>query len=86
MAEITIKIKSIYNFRTIGAQVRSRMQLLGDGEKNSKFFINLEKSRQNKNMITSLKTSAKKETNNELILNEITRYYKKSILRHQIKC
>jgi len=37
--------------------------------------MNLEKPRQNKKLITSLKKGNNKITNNELILNEIKDYY-----------
>ena len=66
----------MYDFKTTGAQIQSRVQLLEEGEKNSKYCMNLEKSRQNKTLITSLKKDNNKITNIELILFELKDYYK----------
>ena len=66
----------MHDFKTTGAQIQSRVQLLEEGEKNSKYFMNLEKSRQNKTLITSLKKDNNKITNIELILFELKDYYK----------
>lgn len=41
-------IKEIYNFKANGAFVRSRLQFMEEGERNSKFFLSQEKSRQNR--------------------------------------
>ena len=44
LAEIENEVERMYDFKTTGAQIRSRVQLLEEGEKNSKCFMNLEKS------------------------------------------
>ena len=46
MNELEFKISHLYDFKAKGAQIRSRIQVLEDGEKNTKYFVNLEKSRQ----------------------------------------
>ena len=76
LAEIENEVERMYDFKTTGAQIQSRVQLLEEGEKNSKCFMNLEKSRQNKTLITSLKKDNNKITNIELILFELKDYYK----------
>ena len=42
------EIQQIYNERASGAQIRSRVTLIEENEKCSKYFVNLEKSRQSK--------------------------------------
>ena len=45
----------MYIDKTKGAQIRSRIKWFEEGEKNTKFFLGLEKSRQTKKTITALK-------------------------------
>ena len=53
----TIKqtIENLYINKAKGAQIRSRVKWTEEGEKNSKFFLGLEKSRQMKKTISALK-------------------------------
>ena len=70
-AEIENEVERIYDFKTTGAQIRSRVQLLEEGEQKSKYFMNLEKSRQNGKVDNIFEKGNNKITNNELILTEI---------------
>ena len=49
------KLSNLYEAKTKGAQIRSRIKWVEEGEKNTKFFLGLEKSRQTKKTITALK-------------------------------
>ena len=44
----------MYSEKVKGAQIRSRIKWVEEGEKNSKFFLGLEKSRQTRKVITAL--------------------------------
>ena len=60
-----------------GAQLRSRIRYIEEGEKNTKFFLNLEKGRGKYNTITKLKTADGDIITNELeLIEEIKEKYK----------
>ena len=71
------EIQQIYNARAIGAQIRSRVTLIEENEKCSKYFVNLEKSRQSKKVLSSLKVDGETIHNNEEILMEEVNFYRK---------
>ena len=56
--------------------VQSRSQFYEEGEKNSKFFLNLVKSNQEKALIKSLKVGDETVTDQKRILNEMEMFYK----------
>lgn len=60
-----------------GAQIRSRAHWIEQGEKNTKFFLGLEKSRGNTNNITRLKCNEVVTDNAVTILKEIKTFYEK---------
>ena len=63
--------------RTRGLIIQSRSQYYEDGEKNSKLFLNLVKSNQEKAMIRSLKINDTETVMDQKeILNELERFYK----------
>ena len=63
---------------TRGRQIRSGIKWIEEGEKCSKFFLGLEKTRAANNTIFELKDSDGKILKNEFdILDEISRYYSK---------
>jgi len=74
--EIENEIQNMYDVKAHGAQVRSRVQILEEGEKNTKIFLNLEKSRQNRKNITSLSVDGKRVNDPSQILNEEVKFYK----------
>ena len=49
------KLENLYKDEAKGAQVRSRVKWIEEGERNTKFFLGLEKSRQTKKNISALK-------------------------------
>ena len=67
------EILSIHKAR--GAQIRSRVKYIEDGEKNTKYFLGIEKSRGSQNTIQELKNNNKIITNPQKILNEVKQYY-----------
>lgn len=50
------ELDKIYDIKCKGAFVRSRSKWMLEGEKSSKYFLNLEKSRQKQSIIKELKT------------------------------
>ena len=63
-----------------GAQVRARAKCVEDGERNAKYFYNLEKARGKKRVITKLcKESGEIITEQNKILEEQVMFYKKII-------
>ena len=53
--DIENELEEIYNRRAIGAQIRSRVKWLEEGEKkNTKYFLNLENNRQTQKSIIKL--------------------------------
>ena len=58
-SEIEKQIQNIYDFKAIGAQIRSRIEIMENNEKYSKLFFGLEKSRQTRKVMHSLKNKWK---------------------------
>ena len=48
-------MSKLYSDKVKGAQIRSRIKWVEEGEKNTKFFLGLEKARQTRKNITALK-------------------------------
>ena len=62
----------------IGYQIRSKAEWVEKGEKNTAYFLNLEKYRQSKNAIFKLtKSDGKQVDSEENIITEIGNYYQK---------
>ena len=62
----------------IGYQIRSKAEWVEKGEKNTAYFLNLEKYRQSKNAIFKLtKSDGQQVDSKENILTEIGNYYQK---------
>lgn len=71
------KIEVMQLDRARGAQVRARVKWIEEGEKNTKFFCNLEKVRARKNTITRLKQSSGNIIiKQEEIMQEQVNYYR----------
>ena len=61
------------------AQIRSRVKFIEEGEKNTKYFLNLEKARGNGKIMDSLKTpQGKIITSRQDIMNEQVRHFKET--------
>ena len=58
-----------------GAQLRSRVKFIEEGERNTKYFFNLEKSRGSSKDIIELETANRKISEPIAVLNEIKNYY-----------
>ena len=71
------EIEQLYNFKVAGAQIRSRVNLLEQGEKSSKYFFGLEKSRQCRKVINSLKVNNQVITDKIEILKQEVIFYKR---------
>ena len=68
--------QEIYDLNvTKGAQVRSRIKYIEDGEKNSKYFLNLEKAKGNNNTLYQVDTNDGKIVDPIQILDEIKHFY-----------
>lgn len=68
-------VKDLLNREQEGLQIRSRARWIEKGEKPTRFFYGLEKSRQKKNTIKSLKTDKGTVTTNTEILIEARSFY-----------
>ena len=72
------KLELLQIEKTRGAQVRARLRWIEEGEKNSKYFCNLEKVRSKKRLITRLRTETGDViTDQKEILQEQVAFYKK---------
>ena len=70
------QLDELYNVKTKGAQIRSKAKWINEGEKNTKFFLGLEKSHQTFNVIKELKTSDGRTAKSENeVLGEMCNYY-----------
>ena len=56
LTQLEAEIETIYTCKAKGAQIRSSLQILEEGEKNTKYFHSLEKSRQIRKNILILMT------------------------------
>ena len=73
------RLEDIYTctYRAKGAQIRARVEWTENGEKNSKYFLGLEKSQQMKKNIQNLTTSDGRTPNQTRdILQEEVNFYK----------
>jgi len=68
-------IKILIDTNTRGSILRSKCQLYEEGERNSKFFYNLEKANGNKRCIIKLKTNQGIVTGQDKVLIEEEKYY-----------
>lgn len=72
------KLEILEISRAKGAQIRSRAKWIEDGEKNTKYFLTLERIRARSNYITHLTNENGHIVTNQMeVLNEITNYYTK---------
>jgi len=75
--QLKTKLEIMHLDEAKGAQIRSRIKWIDDGEKNTKYFCSLEKTRAKKNTITRLKPhTGEVITNQTQILEEQVNFYK----------
>ena len=77
------KLEECYSKITEGIIVRSRVNWYEYGERNSKYFLNLEKSNKNKSHIKKLLVNSQNITGRKEILTELRNFYSK---RFERKC
>ena len=70
------EIENIYTFKATGAQIRSRIEIIENDEKQSKLFLGLEKSRQSRKLMHTLNVNGKKITDIKEIINHEVQFYK----------
>ena len=75
VTDVENDIKEIYDLKANGAQIRARIQHLEEGEKNTKYFLSLEKSKQNRKTITTLIVNGHRVTTIEDILDAEVKFY-----------
>ena len=79
MNKIKTKLEKISAFKTRGTIIRSRARWYEFGEKNSKYFLNLEKTNHRKKHVTSLiNDSGMKITSPKEILKEEETFFQKN--------
>ena len=70
------ELDTIYDYKAKGAQIRARVEWTEQGEKNTKYFLGLEKTRQTKKNICKLTSTDRQTlTDSTDILNEEVDYY-----------
>ncbi len=75
---INEKLKSIYNLKHTGAQIRAKVMWAEKGEQSTKYFLGLEKSRGKQKIMSSLKMDDGKTTSKQsIIINEQVKYYER---------
>ena len=74
--EMKTKIETEDLYKAKGAQIRSGKQYIEEGERNTKFFLNLEKFRSNSNTITKLTCNDEVTCDERKILEEIKNKFK----------
>ena len=67
---------SLYDQKCKGAQIRSRSKWIYEGEKNTKYFFNLEKRHQSSNVIKELRTQEGNLSNDYEIIGEMCKLMK----------
>ena len=74
--QIAMEIELLENYKVRAAQVRSRIKWVEEGEKNTKFFLSLEKSRANSKIMEGLvDENGKLVTQQQEILKVQTKYF-----------
>ena len=78
-------LDDLYKRECKGASVRSRVKWLEKGEKNTKYFMRLEKNNAQKRNITRLRKGNKIITKRAQILNEVVSFYEKLYASKQVQ-
>ena len=77
MNESRLELEKIIEFRTKGTILRSKTRWYNDGEKNTKYFLNLEKRHYKQGTISQIKLNDREfATSDEKILTECVSFYK----------
>ena len=73
--KLELELKELINKKAKGAQIRSRAKWIDEGETNTAFFLKLESSHQNNNVIKCIKNRDQTVTNCSDILGEMCEFY-----------
>lgn len=73
--ELENQLNNLYDKKAQGAQIRSRAKWVSDGEKNSKYFLSLEKKHQTQNVIHEVLSENSLLTEDDDILGAMCDYY-----------
>ena len=73
--EIERELDKLIDYKIKGAQIRSKAKYIVDGEKNTNFFLSLEKKHQVNNTIREIKTGQGRVCENGDILNAMCDFY-----------
>ena len=84
--ETNEKLDKIYQEKTNGIRIRSKYNWYKHGEKSSKFFLNLEKSRAVQNQIRNILLANKEINNQKDIYKQLYLYYKNVFNERQNLC
>ena len=71
------ELQNLYEIEIKGYIIRSKAEYIEGGEKNTKYFANLEKKRSEAKTLHKLNTERKEITNQKEILNEVRSFYEK---------
>lgn len=71
------ELDDMYNQIAKGAQIRSKAQWIGQGERNTNFFLSMEKKNQINNTIYEINNDNGTFSSNSEILNEMCNFYEK---------
>ena len=77
ITHLETEIQSLYDIKAKGAQIRSKVEYIEEGEKSTKYFLNLEKARQSRKTVKSLNVEGKTITDKYEILEEEVKFYQK---------
>ena len=69
------KLNEMYNEKAKGAQIWSKSKWIEEGEKNTKYFLGLEKKQQTNNTIFDIKKNRKTSSSNSEILQNMCYFY-----------
>ena len=75
--ELENQLNEIIDTKSKGAQIRSRANWVNEGEKNTKYFLSLEKKNQSNNVITKLNTENGIVSSESDVLKEMCSFYEK---------
>ena len=82
MMELKKEIEKWHTHLCKGAFIRSRERWMEQGEKSTKYFLNLEKRNGKRKELDCISKNGKIITGNENILKEITKYYRELYSKH----